>query len=201
MDADSFGAVLIVAIGLVAAPLIAFASFASTRGRWVSSQRPMAIACGSVLLVIAGVATLGFSFKSVLANFTSFVVAYGAYCFLAVSCWRIRFWPLRALALLCAAIPILAGYVLSTVGLLGLILIIGDYTRAPSKVEQMDIGLVCRVTGWGSAVTDSGYTVHLYRTWDWLPLIERSVISISINELDGSTEDSTCADALRQYRG
>ena len=108
------------------------------------------------------------------------------------------------LALLCAAIPIFAGYVLCTIGLLGLIFIVGDYTRAPNQIEQIDTRLVCRVTLWGSAATDSGYTVHLYRSWAWLPLIERSVLSMSVNQTDqskGPPMDVTCADALKKYLG
>ena len=154
-------------------------------------------------IMTAGV-VLGFSFKNTLANFAGFMVGYGAYCFLAASSWKIKQLPLRIVALLGAAIPICVGYLLSTIGLLGLMLVIGDYARAPNKVEQMDSGLVCRVTRLGSAVTDSGYTVSLYRNWDWFPLIERSVISISVNEsarsLDAPT-DATCADALKKYRG
>ena len=60
-------------------------------------HQTQSVTCVSVLFVAAAAMALGFSFKNVLANFACLVIAYGAYCFLAVSCWRIRFWPLRFL--------------------------------------------------------------------------------------------------------
>src|SRR5205823_4049965 len=146
-------------VGLFAAPLIAVGVFASIRSRWPSAQRRIATICIFAIVVILGGAALGFSFKNVLLNFVCFVIAYGAYCFLAVSCWRIKFLPLRIPALLGAAIPICAGYFMCTVGLLGLMFIVGDYTRAPESTEQIDTGLECRVTGWGMVASVSGYTV------------------------------------------
>jgi len=197
-------AIALTTAGLLAAPLIAIAAFVVIRWQRPAWLRQLAIGAAAILLILIVAAALGFSFENTLANFVAFVIGYGSYNFLAVSCWQIRFLPLRVVALLGAAIPILGGYVLSTIGLLGLMLVVGDYASAPKKVEQMDSGLVCRVTGWGSAITDSGYTVSLYRNWGWLPLIERSVVSISVNESERSIDrpsDATCADALRKYRG
>jgi hypothetical protein len=204
---DNFvSSVALTMAGLLAGPPIAIAAFVLTRWRRPAWLRRLIIGAASLLLIIIAASALGFSFEKTLANFVSFAVGCLAYSFLAVSCWQIRFLPLRIVALLGAAIPIGVGYLLSTIGMLGLMLVVGDYSVAPYKIEQMESGLVCRVTGWGSAITDSGYTVHLYRTWGWLPLIERSVVSISINESASARSidapaGATCADALGKYRG
>jgi len=153
-------------------------------------QRMAIISAGVVMNVILGC--------------VCFVIAYGAYCFLAVSCWQIKFLPLRIPALLGAAIPICAGYFMSTVGLLGLMFIVGDYTRAPESTEQIDMGLECRVTGWGMVASASGYTVHLYKSWSWLPFMERSAVSIPVVQIgyvgDQPPKDASCADAVAEYR-
>jgi hypothetical protein len=189
-------------VGLFAAPLIAFILFAFVHKRWATVGRQAVIAGISTIAFIVAAAALGFSFKNVLFNFAFFAIAYGAYCFLAACCWRIRFLPLRILALLCAAIPICAGYVAGTIGVLGLMFIIGDYTRAPNEIKQIDIGLECRVTLWGMAASASGYTIHLYRSWNWLPFIERAVVSIPVTQVGyvEQPQDATCADAVAQYR-
>ena len=87
-----------------AAPLLAIGAFASIQSRWVSAQGRIFVICVFTIVIVLGAAVLGFSFKNVLLNFACFVLAYATYCFLAVSCWRIRFLPLRILALLCSAL-------------------------------------------------------------------------------------------------
>src|SRR4051812_24635654 len=106
MNAIDSAAVTISSVGLFAAPLLALAAFASIQSRWPSAQRRILIICIFTIVAVLGAAALGFSFKNVLANFAFFVIAYAAFCFVAVSCWRTGFLPLRVLALLCAAIPI-----------------------------------------------------------------------------------------------
>jgi hypothetical protein len=197
-------AVLITGLGLFFAPIVIFLSFFSMRRWWPSSLPATTIAAASVVVLVFAAAALGFSFKAILPNFICFIAAYAAYCFLAISLWRITFWPLRILALLAAFVPIGIGYAACTIGLLGLVFVVGDYTREPKTSEQIEPGLVCRVTLWGLAVGASGYNVSLHRSWDWLPLIERSVTRISVVESgyvgDTPPKDASCADALAAYR-
>jgi hypothetical protein len=103
-------AISISVAGLLIAPLISVGVFAIVRSRWTSAGRRAMFVCILTVLFVAAAATAGLSFKNVLLNVALFAVAYGAYCFLAVCCWGIRFLPLRIFALLCAAIPICAGY-------------------------------------------------------------------------------------------
>jgi hypothetical protein len=183
--------------------LVAFGAFAAIQSRWTSRQPTIAVVCASVLVFVLGAAALGFSFKDPLPNFVAFTIAYAAYCLLAVFCWRIPSLFIRIPALLLAAIPICFGYVLSSIGALGLMFIVGDYTSPPRLTEQIRPDLICRITGWGTAVTASGSTVHLYQSWPWLPLLERSVASISVTESGdsdmGPQVGASCADALARY--
>jgi glucan phosphoethanolaminetransferase (alkaline phosphatase superfamily) len=196
-------AYLVTAIGLFSAPLVAFGAYAAIQSRWPSRQSTIAAMCALVLVLILGAAALGFSFKDVMPNFVAFIIAYAAYCFLAVSCLRIRWLFIRILALIVAAIPICIGYVFCTIGSLGIMFFVGDYTNPPKQVEQLRPDLTCRVTLWGASFTASGYAVHLYKTWAWLPLIEKSVVTMSVNQTDFSEgqapKDLTCVDALAKY--
>jgi hypothetical protein len=48
----------------------------------------------------------------------------------------------------------------------------------------------------------SGYKVHLYKSWDWLPSVEGSVVGIPVVQVGyvGQPNDANCADAVAQYR-
>src|SRR5580698_2772317 len=133
--------------GLLGAPVLALATFIFLRryGR----QSLALIAAAGTLLFFCLMVFSGLSFVSVSANFACFVVAYFAYSFLAVSCLGIPRKLVRIPAFVVAIIPMGFGYLLSTIGLLGLAFIVGDYTRPPKRVEQMEDGLACRTTGWG----------------------------------------------------
>ena len=108
---------------------------------------------------------------------------------------------IRILALVVAAVPVCIGYFLATIGALGLVFIIGDYSRPPYHTEQMRAGLVCHIRGWGAAFTASGHSVHLYKVWPELPFLKREVAMISVNETDPDSEPkrASCADVLAAY--
>jgi hypothetical protein len=124
--------------------------------------------------------------------------AYVAYCFVAISAWALRSRPLRILTLVATAIPVVAGYALGMVGALALIFIVGDYAEPPIQTASMADNLECRITGWGMATTDSGYIVHLYKHWPAMPLLEREVARIVVNETNpvDDTASASCDDAL-----
>ncbi len=152
-----------------------------------------------VVILIALFFIVGLTFNSRGNDVALLAIAYVAYCFLAVSLWRIRHIFLRIVAIVVAFVPIGLGYFLGTAGLLGLVFIVGDLTREPEKSEQMADGLTCRVMWWGSAGTNSGYTVGLYQSWHSLP-VERRVSAILVDQTNGDP-GVTCAGALKQYRG
>jgi hypothetical protein len=159
----------------------------------------MGITCVAVLGILVASTIIGLGFTLRAANVLCWTLGYWLYCFLAASCLLIPSKIARIVALVVAAIPILIGYVLDTVGVLGLGFILEDYSRAPDHTEQMGAGLICRITEWGMAVGASGYTVDLYRALP-VPFLERNVASITVTQTDSSAKDVNCADALALYR-
>ncbi|HXC40041.1 MAG TPA: hypothetical protein VN667_13965 [Burkholderiales bacterium] len=73
-----------------------------------------------------------------------------------------------------------------------------DYSRAPKLVVQNSDGLICRVTEWGMAASDSGYTVKLYKRWPMLPFLERELYSVVVNEtnLTSLPRSASCSSVL-----
>jgi hypothetical protein len=191
---------LLVWIGLLGAPVLAVVIFVLSRRRPFQPQS--VVFAGSVLLLYFGVACSGLSFVAVQVNLIFFVVAYFAYSFLAVMCLRIPTKAVRILTFVIAIIPIGFGFILSTIGVLGLAFIVGDYTSPPERVEQMAMGLTCRVRGWGSAGSASGYAVELYQSWNEIPFVERKVLGNSVVQ-DGYSgpppKDVSCGDLFAKY--
>jgi hypothetical protein len=186
---------------LLLAPPVAVGTFFAVRRWWPGGQYPLVLGSASILILALGSALLKLSFTGTFANFVFVSVAYAAYCFLAASCWRIQPKFLRIISLIATAAPIFLGYLLGTIGWVGLELVVMDYAALPWHVEQMNAALVCRVTGWGSSFTDSGYVVHLYKVWTSVPFLQKHVAQIIVNETGpglGPVE-ATCADVLATY--
>jgi hypothetical protein len=186
--------------GLLGAPVLALVIFILLPQRRFQAQS--AIFSSSVLILYLALARVGLSFVEVQANFLCFVFAYFAYSFLAVMCLRIPIKAIRIIIFVIAIVPIGLGYFLSTIGVLGLAFIVGDYTSPPQRIEQMATGLNCRITGWGSAGSSSGYAVSLYRSWSGIPFLERKVLGVSVVQAGYSgppPDDVSCADLLAEY--
>jgi hypothetical protein len=182
---------------LLAPPLAAALIHVAGRTRHLV-RNSILVGAGTVLTLITGFNLAGVSFIDGKANVAAFCVAYTAYCLLAVGAGLIRRplvrWPVQLLALT----PIGVGYILGTVGWLGLGFIVEDAAAAPMKTETSPAGLLCRVEPWGSVASDSGYTISIYRYWRPLPL-RRRIVSLRVNE---STQDPqrTCSAGFRAAR-
>ena len=154
---------------------------------------------GAVLLIVLGAVfvALSFSFVPVNANVIALGVLYFAYGFIAFSVWRmIRIKLVRFVALLIVLFPVFLGSLLGTIGVLGLVFILGDFASSPIKTEVVADGLVCRKSYWGMAATDSGYEIAIYRQFG--PFIERKLVSNRVNETNQTetAKGSTCQEAL-----
>jgi hypothetical protein len=188
---------------LLLGPPIAFGIFLGIRRWWPRAQFPATVIATALLIFAFAVDALKLNFTSTLANIVLLAVGYCAYYVLAASSLQIKTRLVRYLVLFVAALPIAAGYVLATIGGLGLAFIIGDYTAAPNHVEEMRPHLTCEITRWGSAVSASGYTVKLYQSWPSLSFIRREVAALPVTEsgtIGGEPDqDKTCTDALNTY--
>lgn len=189
-------------LGLLAAPPIAVFAFAVTSRFRPALIKRLAIGCAFLVVSIAAAASLDISLTSNAANVACLSTAYLAYAFLAASIWRVRSLILRVPALVIAAIPIAGGYVMGTMGVLGLAFILGDYASPPLQAVRMGAGLECRINAWGNVTSDTGYTVHLYRHWPLVPFVEREVSRVTVNETHPGPGPSTasCKDALAALR-
>jgi hypothetical protein len=202
MDSVSGAAFLLMWATVLSAPPLAFALFLSFRRLWPRVQLPAAVVAIAILFFSYGIAQLGLSFTSALVDVACVAAVYFTYCLVAASCLQIPFIFFRYSALVVSSLPICVGYVLGTVGVLGLGWIVADYTRPPQHTEKMRPDLICEVTSWGSVASRSGYTVHLFKIWAALPFAEREVVRFKIVQAGYIGEpptDKTCADALNAY--
>jgi hypothetical protein len=159
--------------------------------------------CVLVVLTTSAFVASDIRFKGLAINTVSLALGYVSFCYLVVSAWGIRNKVARIMAIFVGGIPIASGYVLGTIGVLGLMFIVGDQTEPPLRTERITANLNCEVTGWGMAVvaSDSGYTVHLYKNWLLLPLVEREVAKMVVNEthpVEGVSE-ATCQSVYATY--
>jgi hypothetical protein len=72
--------------------------------------------------------------------------------------------------------------------------IVGDYARPPRASRTLSPGIDCITTGWGSAVSDDGHDIDIYRSWRRLPAIRRRVRHVVVDETqpDPVTRFATC---------
>jgi hypothetical protein len=180
---------------------LCFSFTSENRGSARNRQlRPRAIV---VLLFILGMKILHVTFISALPGAASFAIAYFTYCFLVAACVQIPYRIIRYPMMIVVALPICAGYLLATIGALGLMFILGDAFSQPTHVEKMGTNLVCEISMWGAAGSSSGYAVHLYELWPAFPFIEREVVALTVVQAgyvgDTAPEDKTCNDASKVY--
>jgi hypothetical protein len=186
-------------IAVLGVPPLALVIFVLTRKKWPGIQAILVRTAIAWIVLTAAFLFLRIGFLSAFANVAAIMMAYLAYSFFVASCWAIREKILRFIVIAIGLVPIGFGYMLGTIGALGLGFIVGDLTSKPIKTEQVEAGLVCEVKGWGSVATDSGYAVTLYKYWPGFPIVRRAVTSISVDETEGQP-DANCADAIAKYK-
>jgi hypothetical protein len=170
-------------------PLLALAAFEFSEHHARPVMHGLIAGSAATLLVLAILDLAGVGFVFSLGKEISGGVAFFAFCLLACTPILIRRTWLRWAA------GILSGLAVCV----GLFLTLGSLVFGPDPVittRAMAGGLVCEVTGWGAAVTDSGYRVELYEDWPGLPL-RRRLASISVNETNPAStpQSATCAQA------
>ncbi len=184
--------------GLLSIPIAVFTTFSINWPRRLSLWLP-GISAGILMLTYV-LAEQRFSFVDQVTNVYWLLFCYALYCFIAISCLLIKAELLRTAMLLITVLPICVGYLLATIGLLVLMFMIGDQVDEPQRIEQMSGGFICRVWEWGMVFTGPhfDYSVHLYKTWDALPLIQQMVASEFI-DVGTKQPDMSCSDLFAQY--
>lgn len=160
-----------------------------------SMVRILSAFLGALLAVVILASLASVRFVPLIANLWTLGAAYFAYCFLAFGVGRL---PLRGMArssaLIIGALPVAYGYVLGSVGLLGLLFMVGSYANPP-KETRLATNLVCtRIEGGGPS---GGYALHVHRKWPLLPVLHRQVRVIAAKNENYGPAD---CDALRGTR-
>lgn len=162
-------------------PLISLGIFIALRNRARRHLRLAVLGSATLLTLVIFACSTKISLASILVNLIFLSAAYLSFCFLAASTFTARPIFIRIPLVVATYIPIIIGYILTTIGVLGLMFIMGDYTNAPKEAKQMRPGLDCRTTMWGG-LGDSGYTVHLYKYFSIIPFIRHEVRTTSVDE-------------------
>lgn len=157
----------------------------------------------SIVLGVLACAVVGISFTGQGMNVIAVALAYFSFCYLAVSAGKIRNKLSRFLATALATITIGIGYVLGTVGFLVLMLMVSESTDPPVETLNVADNLRCDITTWGTVLSDSGHTVHLYRRWEMLPFLEKQVSMGMVNHTnrDDGEKVVTCQSLAAMYMG
>jgi hypothetical protein len=189
---------IVIWVTVLGAPLIAFPAVPGIRQAWPYAHGPIIIAAIAILCFAIGLSVARLSFTNFWVNLVLVAISYLAYCFLAASCWQISRNAVRYILGIAAMLPIGVGYLLGTVGLLSVgWIVVADYANPPNHVEQMAPGLICEISGWGTAL-DGGYEVHLYRRWSAFPFLQRELVNLNVDQ-NANDADKTCSDALNAY--
>jgi hypothetical protein len=159
--------------GIILARIAAGKSGGLRRLVWISS--------GCLVFVVAA-DYLGLRTSFALANLIFWVAAFLSICAVSGAIWTIERKPIRIALGILSHLIFVPGYILGTIGILGLMFIMADYLEPPQRISTLQPGLSCEVMGWGNATSQSGYDVSLYRYLPFLPLIRLKVASITVNQ-------------------
>jgi hypothetical protein len=185
---------IIASASLLLMPPVALVMILIVQNSFPTSQRTWAIASAGMILCTIFAVFFRVSFVWGVANVLWLLACYLAYCLLVASCLQIQKRLLRWPVLLVSAVPIALGYVIATIGSLGLGFILSDALAGPSYTQNEADGLTCSVTGWGFAGGDSGSNGSLFRSWFGVPFLQKEVAWISVDESNGSVSRSDSTD-------
>jgi hypothetical protein len=157
--------------GLLLGPAIAAAA-----AYYLVRKRPKAVTSTiAVSVVLVGFVALGWlsavSFRDIRLACLSWVMAYVAYCLVGFCVVQVRRFRLFGGALI---LPVLASYLLGTVGAVGLAMILGEIV--PRTQGQLDSMHRFAILTSGNATTETGGTVvEIYREVSRLPFFEHRI--------------------------
>ena len=112
---------------------------------------------------------------------------YIVYCYLAYHLQGLKPKLLRVVALILAFFPVGIGYLISTIGFFGILLISSDLE--PNKSVDIGQNSYYREYGYGNATSsDGGLKIDLYTYLTWFPIIEKRIYSKQISTSEYNTE-------------
>lgn len=124
--------------------------------------RSVAFAGGAFLAAVLGFVLAGVSTRGTVPDLVVLLTSYLVLCCLFILSFRLKPVWFRIVSATVLGAPLVVGYLISTVGVLALVFILGDLL--PEHTQEMPSGLLCRVTSFGNATTSvNGYFAHLVR--------------------------------------
>jgi hypothetical protein len=146
------------------------------------------------IAIILFATVIGLRFTAVLANIASVALIWPAWCFCcACGCWAKQPLP-RAPSWFVAVPSVGLGYLLGTVGYLGMLFIVGDIVSPPIPTQSFETPeLACETTLWGGPGAGSGHSIVLYRKWTAVPWLRFRLTEATVDDT-AAVQGVSCAD-------
>ena len=156
-------------------PVIGVLLVHQTKKRLDTRQKMVRIFCGITIIVLVGLLT-NISIAFIEFDWLLFGILHLSICFFIWLGWYHKKLVLMIVSLTFMIPIFLIGYILSTVGILGLGFITAEYE--PSKSLRINNNTVYKEYRIGNAISSTrGVNVCLYRNYYWFPLFERKFFS------------------------
>jgi len=189
--------------GLIIAPPVAFLISTVLRLWRPNLVRKFVYGCVIYIGIVVIFLLYGISFSDQRISAGSLATVYLAYCCLVVSSLKISRLAVRIPVAVVGITSIALGYMLASVGALGLAFIIGD--TIPVFNQQVSPGITCRVTTYGTVFTSRGGQIaHLEQSIPYLPFLEREVYELRFEDSTGegvASPTETCTRAVAEHAG
>jgi hypothetical protein len=158
---------------LLVGPALAYCTSTYLLGtRPETAVRTLLVTLGWLAVVLMGLVS-GVSLRDLRTECLWLASGYLAYCMVACSLVRVRGFRHLGAAL---ALPLVAGYLISTIGIIGVGLIAAELV--PRAAGPLGTSYRFAIFRFGNATTsDGGAEVRFYRQVDGVPMLERRVFS------------------------
>jgi hypothetical protein len=173
----------IVELGLLGLPIAGY--FISKR-QLLSMRQLVCFYC--FILVIGFGRIFNFSFRGDFFDMLLPIGIYLGYCILVFSLLKFNNKIFRLVTFIIGFIPIIAGYIIATVGFLAIMMISGEM-GATKSIDLQD-GFYYREYTYGYATSsDGGTIIEVYKSPFWFPIIEKRLLTKKISCLQNNTDN------------
>jgi hypothetical protein len=172
----------IVELGLLGLPIVAFI----ISKRQILSRRQLF--CFYSFLAVLGLGRIfNLSFRGDAFDMLLPVGLYLGYCILVFYLLKIDNKFFRLVTFIIGFIPIVLGYIMATVGFLGVMMISGEL--GATKSTDLQDSFYFREYGYGNATSsDGGTIIEFYKSPKWFPIIEKRLLTKKVSYLQYNTD-------------
>ena len=172
----------IVELGLLGLPIVAF-----TIAKSQFLSRRQLVWFYSFLAVIGLGRIFNLSFRGDVFDMILPVGLYLGYCILVFYLLKIDNKFFRLTTFIIGFIPIVLGYIMATIGFLGIMMISGEF--GATKSTDLQDSFYYREYGYGNATSsDGGTIIEFYKSPKWFPIIEKRLLTKKVSYLQYNTD-------------